>query len=74
VSVVRGGSQTVYIKDESGQPKAVSITTGVTNGTMTEVIGGDLQPGMEVITGELSGKSTKRRRPAGSGGGQPGAQ
>jgi len=74
VSVVRGGAQTVYIKDESGQPKAVSITTGATNGTMTEVIGGDLQPGMEVITGELSGKSTKRRRPAGAGGGQPGGQ
>jgi len=70
--VVRGGSQTVYVKDANGQPKPVSITTGVTNGTMTEVIGGDLQPGMQVITGQLSGNSTKRRRPA--GGGQPGGQ
>ena len=72
-SVVRGGSQTVYVKDTDGQPKAVSITTGVTNGTMTEVIGGDLQPGMEVITGELSGTTSKRQRPAGAGG-QPSAQ
>jgi len=69
VSVVRGGSQTVYVKDASGQPKPVSITTGVTNGTMTEVVGGDLQPGMQVITGQLSGNGTKRRRPSGAGAG-----
>ena len=74
VSVVRGGSQTVYVKDANGQPKPVSITTGVTNGTMTEVIGGDLQPGMQVITGQLSGTSTKRRRPAGAGGPGGGGQ
>lgn len=72
VSVVRGGSQTVYVKDADGQPKAMSITTGVTNGTMTEVIGGDLEPGMQVITGQLSGTSTKRQRPAGAAGGGPG--
>ncbi|MEO7689824.1 MAG: efflux RND transporter periplasmic adaptor subunit [Sphingomonas sp.] len=74
VSVVRGGSQTVYVKDANGQPKPVSITTGVTNGTMTEVIGGDLQPGMQVITGQLSGTSTKRRRPGGAGGPGGGGQ
>ncbi|MEO9130341.1 MAG: efflux RND transporter periplasmic adaptor subunit [Sphingomonas sp.] len=68
-SVVRGGAQTVYVKDADGQPKPVSITTGVTNGTVTEVIGGDLQPGMQVITGQLSGTSTKRRRPSGGGAG-----
>ena len=67
VSVVRGGAQTVYVKHADGQPKAVSITTGVSNGTMTEVIGGDLEPGMQVITGQLSGTSTKRQRPAGAG-------
>ncbi|MEN2791976.1 efflux RND transporter periplasmic adaptor subunit [Sphingomonas oligophenolica] len=77
-SVVRGGSQTVYVKDDSGQPRAVSITTGVTNGTMTEVVGGDLQPGMQVITGQLSGtgsgSSKKRRSGAGSGAAAGGGQ
>ncbi len=73
--VVRGGSQTVYVKDESGQPKAVSITTGVTNGTMTEVIGGNLEPGMQVITGQLSGTASTggKRRSGGAAGGASGA-
>jgi len=75
-AVVRGGSQTVYVKDENGQPRAVSITTGVTNGTMTEVIGGDLQPGMQVITGQLSGtaSSAGKRRSGGAAGGQHSGQ
>jgi HlyD family secretion protein len=66
-AVVRGGSRTVYVKDAYGQPKAIGITTGVTNGTVTEVIAGDLQPGMQVITGQLSGTSAKRQQPAGTG-------
>ena len=49
----RGASQTVYVL-EGGKPKAVSIKTGVSDGTMTEVVGGALQPGMLVITGQLS--------------------
>ncbi|MCW1381519.1 efflux RND transporter periplasmic adaptor subunit [Novosphingobium sp. KCTC 2891] len=49
----RGASQTIYVL-EGGQPKAVSIRTGVSDGTMTEVIGGTLQPGMLVITGQLA--------------------
>ncbi|MES1973176.1 MAG: efflux RND transporter periplasmic adaptor subunit [Pseudomonadota bacterium] len=74
------GKQTVYIKDETGQPKAVQITTGVTNGTMTEVTGGDLKPGDQIITGQLSGTGTaasgQRRRSSGGGAssGQRGGQ
>lgn len=75
VNVKRGGTQTVYIADATGTPKAVDITTGETNGTMTEVIGGALKPGDKVITGQLaSGVSassgTKRRSGSGAGGGQ----
>lgn len=33
-----------------GQPQAVKIKTGVSNGRMTEVLEGDLEPGMRVIT------------------------
>ncbi len=53
----RGASQTVYVL-EAGKPRAVSIKTGVSNGTMTEVLGGDLKPGMQVITGKLAAKTS----------------
>lgn len=51
----RGATQKVYILNAAGEPQAVSVTTGDTNGQMTEVTGGDLKPGARVITGQLSG-------------------
>jgi HlyD family secretion protein len=76
-TVGRGGRQAVYVKGEDGKPKRIRITTGETNGTMTEVTGGDLKPGMEVITGQLASGNTDsgggQRRRAGSGGGGAGA-
>ena len=53
-TIKRGGSQTVYVADASGTPQPVQITTGESNGTMTEVIGGALKPGDKVITGQLA--------------------
>ena len=53
----RGASQTVYVL-EAGKPRAVAIRTGVSNGTMTEVLSGDLKPGMQVITGKLAAKAS----------------
>ncbi|WP_353230517.1 efflux RND transporter periplasmic adaptor subunit [Novosphingobium sp.] len=49
----KGARQTVYVLDK-GAARAVEIQTGVTDGTMTEVTGGALQPGMQVITGQLA--------------------
>ena len=40
-----------------GAPVAVAITTGITDGRMTEITGGDLQAGMQVITDQRSGKT-----------------
>lgn len=40
-----------------GTPTALAITTGITDGRMTEVISGDLQAGMQVITDQRSGKA-----------------
>ena len=54
-TIGRGGRQTVYVKSADGTPKAVSITTGDSDGSQTEVLSGDLKPGMQVITGQLSG-------------------
>jgi HlyD family secretion protein len=61
----RGATQTVYILGEDGQPRPIQVTTGDTNGTVTEVTGGDLKPGMNVITGQLAAGGTQRK--AGSG-------
>ncbi len=50
----RGATQTVYVKGADGQPQPVQITTGDTDGSVTEVLSGDLKPGMQVITGQLA--------------------
>jgi HlyD family secretion protein len=42
--------QEVYIVKDN-MPSPVAITTGLTDGTLTEVTGGDLKPGMEIIIG-----------------------
>jgi HlyD family secretion protein len=71
-TIRRGAKQTVYVKGEDGQPRAIEVTTGDTNGQVTEVIGGDLKPGMEVITGQFAGESSGsgKRSGGGSGSGQ----
>jgi HlyD family secretion protein len=72
VNVGRGATQTLYVKGEDGQPKAVQVTTGDTDGTQTEVLSG-LNAGAEVITGQLSGGNEQsgsgRRRGGGAGAG-----
>lgn len=45
----KGSSQQVWVLRD-GQPAAVPITVGVSNGRHTEVTGGELKPGMQVIT------------------------
>jgi len=80
-TVARGATQTVYVKAADGQPQPVQVVTGDTNGNVTEVIGGNLKPGQEVITGQLAsgdaaaGGSSRRsgaggQRRQGAGGGQ----
>ncbi len=44
----KGGKRVWVLKD--GQPVPVQIQTGLTNGRMTEVLEGELKPGMLVIT------------------------
>jgi len=41
----------VWVLDATGEPKAVSVRLGVTDGTFTELIGDELKAGDEVITG-----------------------
>ncbi len=57
-TVGRGATQTLYVKGADGAPQPLQVTTGDSNGTLTEVISGALQPGQEVITGQLAGGET----------------
>jgi len=41
--------QTLWVLQD-GQPKAVPVTIGATDGVKTEIVSGDIQPGMQVIT------------------------
>jgi HlyD family secretion protein len=40
-----------------GAPVAVAVTPGISDGRMTEIVGGDLQPGMAVITEQKVAKA-----------------
>ncbi len=47
------GAQRVWVLQD-GQPAAIDVQTGATNGRVTEVTGGALKAGMQVITEALS--------------------
>ncbi|HEX8382587.1 MAG TPA: efflux RND transporter periplasmic adaptor subunit [Sphingomonas sp.] len=66
-TVGRGGTQSLYVRGADGQPRARQVTTGDTDGTVTEVLSG-LRAGEQVITGQLAGGDT----PAAGGGRQGG--
>jgi HlyD family secretion protein len=53
----KGARQTVYVLDAKkpqAPPQAVAIQIGVSDGSVTEVVGGGLKAGMLVITGQLA--------------------
>ena len=77
-TIGRGARQTLYVRGEDGQPRPIQVTTGDTNGQVTEILAGDLKEGMEVITGQFAGESagsgqrksgSGQRRQGGGGGG-----
>jgi len=49
----------VWVIGSDGRPVAIAVRTGIGDGTMTEVTGGDLKPGQEVLIGHsLKGATT----------------
>jgi HlyD family secretion protein len=58
VGIGRGSEQRVFVLDAQGQPRAVTVRTGDTNGSQTEVTSGELEPGAQVITGRLAEGAT----------------
>jgi HlyD family secretion protein len=53
-TIGRGSQQSVYVLDGDGKPKAITVTVGDSNGSLTAVTSDDLKPGMKVITGRLA--------------------
>jgi HlyD family secretion protein len=58
LAAARGGSRpaegqagTVYVAENGGAPRAVRVRTGLTDGSVTEVLSGALEAGMEVVVG-----------------------
>jgi HlyD family secretion protein len=54
----------VYILDAEGKPKAVTVVLGISDGSSTEVLRGDLKEGQEVLTG-LLGSGARGTTPGG---------
>src|SRR5262249_42544011 len=57
----------VWVIGPDGKPKAVAVRLGITDGTSTEVVSGDLHEGQEVITGAAGG-ANQPNRPSAPGG------
>ena len=51
----KGAPRVWVLRD--GQPAPVEVKTGATNGRMTEIVGGPLKAGTQVITESLGGSS-----------------
>lgn len=61
----RSGS--VWVADASGKPRSVTVRLGITDGTHTELLGGELKEGDSVIIGNLAAGA----RPEAKGGTAP---
>ena len=46
----------VWVLGEDNKPKLVQLRLGLTDGTATEIVGGDLKEGQEVLNGTLGGQ------------------
>lgn len=53
-----GGARQVWVLRD-GAPQRVTVVPGITDGRMTEITGGELQPGMAVIVDQLAGGAAK---------------
>ncbi|KTT72330.1 efflux RND transporter periplasmic adaptor subunit [Sphingomonas endophytica] len=67
-TIGRGATQTLYVKGAGGTPQPIQVVTGDTNGTLTEVLSGPLQPGQQVITAQLAGADGAGATKGGSAG------
>ena len=50
-----GSPGRVYVLDAEGKPKPSSVVLGISDGSFTEVMRGEVQDGQEVVTGLVGG-------------------
>lgn len=62
-----GGTGRVWLPGADGQPRPVELRLGLTDGTSTEIVSGDLKEGTEVILGAGDAAGAQKK-----GGGVPG--
>ncbi|MBI3041308.1 MAG: efflux RND transporter periplasmic adaptor subunit [Betaproteobacteria bacterium] len=55
----------VWMLDDNGNPKAVNLRTGLADSTYSEVVGGGLQEGSQVIVGTRTDAKVARSQPKG---------
>ncbi|HSC96005.1 MAG TPA: hypothetical protein VLC73_13640, partial [Burkholderiales bacterium] len=55
----------VWVLDDRGRPRAVSIRVGLADGSYSELLGGDLQTGTSVIVGTRTDAKSARVQPKG---------
>jgi HlyD family secretion protein len=61
----------VWALDRDGKPRAIPLTLGISDGSWTEVLRGEVQEGEEVIVGVIAGAAPGGRAPAPGGGSGP---
>ncbi len=52
------GPQTIWALGDDGKPRPVTVKLGITDGGFSEVAGGDIREGQEVVVGIRSGKGS----------------
>ena len=70
-AAVGGTPGRVWVLDADGKPKAVPLTLGISDGSATEVVRGDLKDGQDVITGIVGAGQQNRPGATGPGGSAP---
>lgn len=53
-AINRGTRQTIYTLDDNGNPRAIEVTAGASNGGQTVISGEGVSSGLVVITGEMA--------------------
>jgi HlyD family secretion protein len=73
----RGGSGgragRIFVLDAAGRPQPLAVRLGISDGTYTELLGGDLKDGQEIIVGAAGGAIAPASRPPASPAQQPGS-
>lgn len=69
----RGGGTPgrIYVVGPDGKPRPVSVTLGISDGSATEVLGGDAQEGQQVVIGQAGGTTRPGTGSTGAPGGAP---